>query len=95
MRINVQSSFTNCEFFECGLVISIISQTFDEIERRHWESMSNEWEREKQKILNALIGQGQDALDFPQDTEVKYSFVPYTPVMVILIFVKGCLYCER
>ena len=51
--------------------MSIISQTFDEIERRHWESMSNEWEREKQKILNALIGQGQDTLDFPQDTEVK------------------------
>ncbi len=32
--------------------------------------MSNEWEREKQKILNALIGQGQDLLDFPQETEV-------------------------
>ena len=47
-------------------------QTFEEIERRHWESMSNEWEREKQKILNALIGQGQDVLDFPQDTEVRF-----------------------
>ena len=63
-----------CSQFNCSFgsrFLSIIWQTFDEIERRHWESMSNEWEREKQKILNALIGQGQDTLDFPQDTEVK------------------------
>ena len=45
-------------------------QTFEEVERHHWESMSSEWEREKQKILNALVGPGQDLLDFPQDTEV-------------------------
>ena len=43
--------------------------TFEETERRHWETMESEWEREKQKILNALVGSGQDSLDFPQETE--------------------------
>ena len=42
--------------------------------------MSNEWEREKQKILNALIGQGQDVLDFPQDTEVNLVLVQHLSV---------------
>ena len=32
--------------------------TFEETERRHWETMESEWEREKQKILNALVGSG-------------------------------------
>ena len=46
-------------------------QTFAELERKHWEGMESEWEREKQRILNALVGTGGDALDFPQDTEVR------------------------
>jgi hypothetical protein len=32
--------------------------------------MENEWEREKQKILNALLGSGQDTIDFQPETEV-------------------------
>ncbi|KAL5021935.1 hypothetical protein ScPMuIL_001090 [Solemya velum] len=54
-------------------LLAIIEQTrkntFEETERRHWECMENEWEREKQKILNALLGAGQDSLDLPQETE--------------------------
>ena len=45
-------------------------QTFEETERRHWETMESEWEREKQRILNALGGSGQEGWDFPQETEV-------------------------
>ena len=53
-------------------------QTFDETEKRHWECMENEWEREKQKILNALLGSGQDTIDFQPETEVRHSVV-YSP----------------
>ena len=45
-------------------------QTFEETERRHWECMENEWEREKQKILNSLRGLGQDTIDFQPESEV-------------------------
>ena len=45
-------------------------QTFEETERRHWANMQNEWERDKQKILTALVGTGQDMLDFPQESQV-------------------------
>ena len=33
--------------------------------------MENEWEREKQKILNSLRGLGQDTLDFQPESEVS------------------------
>jgi len=45
-------------------------QTFAETEKRHWDCKENEWEREKQKILNALLGSGQDSVDFQPETEV-------------------------
>lgn len=50
-------------------------QTFEETERRHWANMENEWEQEKQKILTALVGTGQDMLDFPQESQVTYHSV--------------------
>ncbi|KAK3085381.1 hypothetical protein FSP39_002489 [Pinctada imbricata] len=57
-------------------LLAVIEQTkrntFEEAEKRHWECMENEWEREKQKILNSLRGLGQDTLDFQPESE---SFV--------------------
>ncbi|XP_052817034.1 nuclear pore complex protein Nup93-like [Mya arenaria] len=54
-------------------LLAVIEQTrqntLAETERRHWECMENEWEREKQKILNALLGSGQDTIDFQPETE--------------------------
>ncbi|XP_052062169.1 nuclear pore complex protein Nup93-like [Mytilus californianus] len=54
-------------------LLAVIEQTrkntFDEVERRHWECMENEWEREKQKILNSLRGLGQDTVDFQPESE--------------------------
>eukprot|EP00058_Branchiostoma_floridae_P008695 XP_002594183.1 hypothetical protein BRAFLDRAFT_275527 [Branchiostoma floridae] len=44
--------------------------TFESVERHHWEFMQQEWEIEKQKILNALISAGEEAFDFTQETEV-------------------------
>ncbi|KAK2144899.1 hypothetical protein LSH36_721g01052 [Paralvinella palmiformis] len=43
--------------------------TLEEAEQRHWETMENEWEREKQKILNALVGSGQADFDFSVESE--------------------------
>ncbi|CAH1780372.1 unnamed protein product [Owenia fusiformis] len=43
--------------------------TSEETEKRHWSGLEEEWEREKQKILNALIGSGQDIRDFTQESE--------------------------
>jgi hypothetical protein len=34
--------------------------------------MESEWEREKQKILNALVVSGTETFDFSQDSEVGY-----------------------
>ncbi|XP_069113478.1 nuclear pore complex protein Nup93-like [Argopecten irradians] len=54
-------------------LLAIIEQTrrntFEETERRHWECMENEWEREKQKILNSMRGPGQDTFDFQPESE--------------------------
>ncbi|KAJ8303074.1 hypothetical protein KUTeg_019470 [Tegillarca granosa] len=54
-------------------LLAVIEQTrkntFQETERRHWECMENEWEREKQKILNSLRGLGQDTYDFQPESE--------------------------
>ncbi|XP_070536264.1 nuclear pore complex protein Nup93-like [Ptychodera flava] len=43
--------------------------TFERTEKHHWDSIQTEWEQEKQKILNALIGASTDVLDIPQETE--------------------------
>ncbi|OWF34740.1 Nuclear pore complex protein Nup93 [Mizuhopecten yessoensis] len=54
-------------------LLAVIEQTrkntFEETEKRHWECMESEWEREKQKILNSLRGLGQDTLDFQPESE--------------------------
>lgn len=63
-------------------LLAVIEQTrrntFEETEKQHWECMENEWEREKQKILNTLLGSGQETIDFQPDTE---SFLTDTVTM--------------
>ena len=49
--------------------MNLIYQTFEQAERRFWDSMRNEWEVEKQRILNTLIGSGQDLIDIAPETE--------------------------
>ncbi|CAH3176978.1 unnamed protein product [Porites lobata] len=44
--------------------------TFNQAERHQWSCMENEWEKEKEKILNSLLGAGQESLDFAVETEV-------------------------
>ena len=44
-------------------------QTFSDAVRHHRHSMEREWESEKEKILNSLLGSSQD-LEFPSETEV-------------------------
>ena len=53
------------------MIYFLFMQTFEEIERRHWECLENEWEREKQRILNSLVASGQNAISFVQDTDVR------------------------
>ena len=45
-------------------------QTFTEADKRQWLSMEGEWEKEKEKILNSLLGSGQDFLELPSQNEV-------------------------
>ncbi|XP_067934981.1 nuclear pore complex protein Nup93-like [Watersipora subatra] len=43
-------------------------RTFTAANTRHWDSMKDEWEMEKQRLLNALLGSQQEAtLDFSLD----------------------------
>ena len=71
--INMPKKIANSSVMFWILDGLFILQTFEETERRHWESMENEWEREKQKILNALVGSSQDGFDFPQEVEVSFQ----------------------
>ncbi|XP_072013036.1 nuclear pore complex protein Nup93-like [Amphiura filiformis] len=54
-------------------LLSVIEETkrntYEQAERRFWDSMRNEWETEKQRILNTLIGSGQDLIDIAPETE--------------------------
>ena len=48
--------------------------------------MENEWEREKQKILNALLGSGQDTIDFQPETEVRVFFYLFAHWVILHAF---------
>jgi len=52
-------------------ILSIIEETkqktFEFVENNFWESLEDEWEKEKQKILNSLLGAGKQAMSFPAD----------------------------
>ena len=49
----------------------VMLQTFDEAEKNHWMCMQNEWEQQKLKILNSLLGSEQDSLEFSADVFVR------------------------
>lgn len=72
--------FGYSKFKSCNLFLFL--QTFDEVERRHWECMENEWEREKQKILNSLRGLGQDTVDFQPESEV-FTYLKSSYIIVV------------
>ena len=52
----------------------LLFQTFDEAERNHWKCMENEWEQQKLKILNSLLGSDRDSFDFPADVIVRLLY---------------------
>ena len=43
-------------------------KTFENAEKNFWNSLEDEWEREKQKILNSLLTAGKETMLFPLDT---------------------------
>uniref|UniRef100_T1ISV4 Uncharacterized protein n=1 Tax=Strigamia maritima TaxID=126957 RepID=T1ISV4_STRMM len=45
-------------------------KTFEKAEEVHWDSLQNEWEVEKQRILNGLLGSSQDGLELNLEREV-------------------------
>ena len=51
-----------------NLLVSM--QTFDEAERHLWRSMEGEWQLEKERILNSLLGPGPDLMEVPSEPEV-------------------------
>ena len=46
-------------------------QTFNEADQRLWQSMESNWEEEKEKILNSLLGSNQDIIELPTHSEVS------------------------
>lgn len=58
-------------------MLSVIEEskksTFERADRLFWETMESEWEQEKQKILNALMGPSQELLDVSLDIEPTLS----------------------
>ena len=48
-------------------------QTFAEVEAQHWRRVSEEWEREKEKILGSLLGGGQELASLPSSVEVEFT----------------------
>lgn len=54
-------------------ILSIIEEsrknTFDRIDRLHWESIEAEWETEKQRVLNTLLGSAQETLDITLENQ--------------------------
>ena len=49
------------------------TKTFDEAEQNHWKCMESEWEQEKLKILNSLLGAEGKSVDFSTDVIVRLS----------------------
>lgn len=48
--------------------------TFDTVEKMFWERLEDDWEHEKQRILNSLLGAGKQALSFPSDASRLEEF---------------------
>ena len=69
--LNKSSVTTNYYFFPTSL------QTFAEAERHLWKSMEGEWHREKERILNSLLGSGPDMMEVPSELEVS-GFVTHS-----------------
>ena len=40
--------------------------------------MESEWEKEKEKILNSLLGAGQETLDFSGEAEVCFDIIIFS-----------------
>ncbi len=60
---------------KCGLLCGVTHmQTFAEAERHHWRSLEDEWEREKEKILNSLLGSSQE-LEVPSESKVGVIYI--------------------
>ena len=49
---------------------ALVCQTFAEVEAQHWKCVSEEWEREKERILGSLLGGGQELASLPSSIEV-------------------------
>lgn len=45
-------------------------QTFEQVDKFHWEAFQSTWELEKQRILATLATSGQDLLDVSLQPEV-------------------------
>lgn len=72
----VHSCNVKCKALFVSYVNVIISfQTFERADKVFWETLVTEWEQEKQKILNALIGPSHELMDISTENKVKIDFV--------------------
>lgn len=58
-----------------AICLLFIIQTRLETEQRFWQSKQNEWEVEKQRILNTLIGSSSELIDVSAETSNLFSDV--------------------
>ncbi|XP_002164359.1 nuclear pore complex protein Nup93 [Hydra vulgaris] len=50
-------------------------KTFENAEKKFWNSLEDEWEREKQKILNSLLTAGKESMVFPLESNRFEEFI--------------------
>ena len=51
----------------------LLFQTFAHADKTYWQSVMDDWESEKEKILNSLLSGGRESLVFPIEAEVFFQ----------------------
>ena len=60
-------------------------QTFVHADKNYWQSVMDDWESEKQKILNSLLSGGRESLVFPVEAEVFVQLLLHFTIVFILL----------
>ena len=66
-------------------IICFSLQTFAHADKNYWQSVMDDWESEKQKILNSLLSGGRESLVFPVEAEVFVQLLLHFTIIFILL----------
>uniref|UniRef100_H2ZQU5 Nuclear pore protein n=1 Tax=Ciona savignyi TaxID=51511 RepID=H2ZQU5_CIOSA len=59
-------------------------RTFAKVEKRHWQTRLNEWDNEKQQLLNKLLGT-DGSLNFSREISAQMSTTVYKPSPSVIV----------